>query len=945
MEIKPTGVSTPSIGESWEYAEKNDKLPNSGKFCVKKKLNVFISSNIGDLYESVRQELKEKIEDTGLANVYTFESNGSSTSTAHQEYISELEDSDVCIFLIDNYDGVNAGTQKEIDHAKKHNIKSLYYFCDERSKTKTSVEESLLGENYSKISHVHNFSDFCDSSFNDLMKDIIFIYHNYCIGRLNYTEFEDSQKLGLPASNIGLTEIPKSVLKEVDECKATIKAFVLNKKDSFDDNDIQSTNAIDDWCNNFLNVLLSGKKINDINSSIFFDILKGYQEDEAFFNLTKMRWKAVQYYFLGNINRCIESAQEALEYAKETDQPSWIIKDILLDIRNQKHLANISKNILFSKSEEQKELMESNEQLYYPVMDRIISSLGQQYIDNLYQSKIDSPFTVSLGSNFDYCVELIASAYVIAMYHGSLTHILMLYDRLKELLFYLSSRFDNWELKLSLLKLEVFDGNSEKVKRVLDTFPILLNQMNSHEALSIISFSNNHPIEFKRQLGLNVGFGCIGYYLNDSDFASYYDQFKKSINSWLNTDKRMLELGNSIMYALDGVAYRISQNDLALFCCDIIERHYNRWLNKLFKIISSHVDLNRLDEETSCKLIEVIENCFNDEQDRQEIMHNAYFLINMRKQSKQKTEKLDKLIEEYFPTFYENRYTLEFTDDKSFFTGYITQMISTIKKDNEEQGKNGCYYGTATDHFETIISILSQMKIDLSEDITNEIITTSIETLLYSKQSIPVKNSAAILLILIFKNYADSSKYSNQIDELMSNRDNINFGDSLVMSSNISSTSLKISIDLLLSYLGKDVYSDLIKLFSLLKNDTATIISVSYDINAILEIMDDESFDTSISIIIVQNVLNWLRNDYMNIRWHALNIMMALSRNGNYDSIVNGEVINLIDHDNLYIKNRVLHLLDYRAISSDTKKYVMTKCLVDDNYLVRKVAREIKMSD
>ena len=53
-------------------------------------------------YDKVRAELKKAIERTQLVDVYTFESRGASTLPAGDHYILALEDSDICIFLIDN---------------------------------------------------------------------------------------------------------------------------------------------------------------------------------------------------------------------------------------------------------------------------------------------------------------------------------------------------------------------------------------------------------------------------------------------------------------------------------------------------------------------------------------------------------------------------------------------------------------------------------------------------------------------------------------------------------------------------------------------------------------------------------------------------------------------------------------------------------------------------
>ena len=131
MAIRLTGFSTPIGGFNWEYLDKA-KARMKEELYPTRKLQVFISSKCGEpKYDSARKNLKDKIEATGLADVYLFEGTEASTLTAKSDYLLSLSDSDVCIFLIDNADGVPQGVQNEIDAARKSNIRSLYYFCDE----------------------------------------------------------------------------------------------------------------------------------------------------------------------------------------------------------------------------------------------------------------------------------------------------------------------------------------------------------------------------------------------------------------------------------------------------------------------------------------------------------------------------------------------------------------------------------------------------------------------------------------------------------------------------------------------------------------------------------------------------------------------------------------------------------------------------------------------
>lgn len=138
------------------------------------KIKVFISSKCdkaGDTpkYNPIREELKKLIESTNLATVYAFENESASTLSAGSHYTYALEDSDVCIFLIDNADGISKGVQEEIDTVRKKNKMALYYFCDENSAKKTELEKSLEGATNAKSKTVHHFGELSQNSAQALL--------------------------------------------------------------------------------------------------------------------------------------------------------------------------------------------------------------------------------------------------------------------------------------------------------------------------------------------------------------------------------------------------------------------------------------------------------------------------------------------------------------------------------------------------------------------------------------------------------------------------------------------------------------------------------------------------------------------------------------------------------------------------------------------------------
>lgn len=620
MGVRLTGISTPVGGVSWEYtkAEKNSTSP---PISPGQKIKVFISSICGvEKYDKVRGDLKSAIESTQLAEVYTFESKGASTLSAGSHYTLALEDSDICIFLIDNADGINPGVQAEIDTVKKHNIKSFYYFCDETQKEKTALEQSMMGAHFAKSKTIHSFSELSQGGAQALIDEIVAIYHYYCKGRLdlNCDENDEIQAVDVVGTEkYQLPTIPKSTLKNVDKCRNYFLKFVLGFSRGRYQDEAKKASEFDDWGIQFLPILFEGKSIKHFNTAMYLDALKAQQDNEHY-QVVQIRWQAIQAYFAGNIDKCVEYLEKALKLAKKTNQPTWVIKDILIDLRNQHWTRCTEKNEYYNPPA-QNELTESSEELYYPILDRIHESLHEKYIEGLYKKKTDSPYSVTIGNNLDQYGEMLASSLIVSMYNGSLTHILLIYEKIRDFVFYLSCKYDDWNFRLNLYKLAIFEGNEKEVKGIQDSYPEILNNLTADEAASIMDFCLNHPIKYKRLSTQLLAFGSVGYFLDDKCYESCEKSILGEIKSWLSSDTSVVAIGQNIFKCLSGVAYRMSQDMLSEICCQFIDRHYSRWYMDMFKFIANRIDLRKMSDDSAKKLVEHINSVFESEKEREQI--------------------------------------------------------------------------------------------------------------------------------------------------------------------------------------------------------------------------------------------------------------------------------------------------------------------------------------
>lgn len=947
MGLRFTGFSTPIFGASWEYTQAK-KQNYSLDIIPNQKIKVYISSISGSKYDKVTDQLKRTIESTELAQVHISRKKTTLTNPdkVHDSII--MEDSDVCIFLIDNADGINSDVWSDIDSAmQKYKKISIFCFCDEFSREKTIIEKSLTGNSLARTIPIHRFDDLSKNGASALVDEIISIYHYYCSGRIYLTpEDEESETQVINIADIEknqLPTIPKTVLDSVDQCKEYILKLTTGHSWKSPFEKPNGSSDIDEWCAQFLPVLFEGTTIKQFNTGMFLDTLKGYQTKEHY-QIVEARWKAIQSYFLGDVANCVEDLKTVLQLAKDTNQPSWIINDILIDLRNQDWNLCIM-NSQSTDFKAQKELDSSEDKVYYPTLDRLHESMYEKYIDGLYKKKIASPYTVTYGGDFSQYGEMLASSYIVAMYNGSLTHILLIYNELKRFLFYLCSNYDNWNLRRDLYKFAIYTGDKNEIEGVQNSYPEVLNKLSSDDAAEIMNFCSHNPIIHSRVCNQLQAFGSVGYYLDDDKFKEYQELIVSEIWHWFDDKHSSVNIGYGIFKCLSGVAHRMPQDTLAEICCTFMDKHYSHWYIDMFKFWANYIDLNRMTKENARSLVDHINRVFENEEERELIQYSPAFLSVLRTQSRTLTEELDKNVSIYLPTYYAKNYTMAITENPQHdYPEFIRNYLEQIKKDNQTQGKDARFSVHAEHSIAIIRVLLSEDAVCIDAALMNDLIATVSDTLLYSKEDIGTKLDAISLLSYIAIKYQGAYNQNQEIyEKLFENEEIITSNNFDGLISNIDGLALKIGLQFLYTAIGKDRYTEILELMPYIQSDIATTISVTRQIAQYIEIQDAVVLPRSVETIVLQNVLQWLHSDNTDIRWNATKILLALCRSPENANVVNHQIIRLIDTDNVYIKNLIMrNIYTIGGIEEATRDYVVSKCSNDANYVVRMVCTKEK---
>ena len=119
-----------------------------------------------------------------------------------------------------------------------------------------------------------------------------------------------------------LPTIPKSTLKNVDKCRDYFLKLVLGYSRGRYPDETETQVNLMIGVSSFSRYCLKANQSNTFNTAMYLDALK-VQQDNGHYQVVQIRWQAIQAYFAGNIEKCVEYLESALSLAKETNQPTW----------------------------------------------------------------------------------------------------------------------------------------------------------------------------------------------------------------------------------------------------------------------------------------------------------------------------------------------------------------------------------------------------------------------------------------------------------------------------------------------------------------------------------------------------------------------------------------------------------------------------------------------
>lgn len=904
------------------------------------KIRVFISSRCGEeKYDNVRMQLKSLIENTGFAKVYLFESRRASTLSAQQDYLYGLDDSDVCLFLIDNADGVPEGVLKEYQRAKAHPKKSLFIFCNENKEESTHIQKEITGAGGAKYYITESFDEFVDIGYQSLINDIGEIYISYCKGRLIDPEFIAATGSIEEIDTVASESLDKQIFKNIDNTKKLILNEIFTRSDS----KVEKTCNLDVYSSEFLKVLFNKKNIKEYNTNLLLSSLKEMQSE----NLHKVvveRWNAIQSYYLDDIEKAIEYENIALHLAHELQLPNWIVQDILIDLRNLYSFEAHSKNQYLLDNAAQKELDSEKSALFYPLIDRYERSLYEEIIKQSKKSSMRSPYSVTFGNSINQYGDYISNIYIMSVFNGSLTQLLRTIDRIKDIAFHLCHQYSDWEFRVLLLRMALTKGNKKEIEGITDLFNDVYGKMNGKDAKDIYEFVKGNPIKYQRNIAQLLAFQHLGYYFDDDFYTEVWQEISSIINCWIDSEDKLVALGDYIFDAIVENMLRLDVNNVVnSILIKVFDYEIKRFYDKALEALSK-LDFSMISDENVIRVISILTELIKDDSIRENLHKLGNAVISLRKQTPDLCSALDDAVMEMMPVFFENRYSLETRKGtQAESKAHIGKFIDQINDRNDTQGKNGRYSGYMDNPYKTIENIIIADNVELERGMVSKIIQSSVDTLYAENQTFGAKVHA-INLITFLRLVSDNTTfdYENLMDKLIKDEEYIFRGaenmfldktSKATMYFNFSMMKLvfnKIDVEEVLSLLSS--YTDL-EIFEKLEA-LKTIISIFE--NGKSELVDDK-----VLLLILQFTLGSTNDSNHDVRYYAIKALLHFLSSNNKEPIMK-KLLSIMDYDSVYIKSQIMNYSEkLKGLDEESFAFIKEKALVDNHFVIRKRAQKL----
>lgn len=904
---------------------------------IEYKVKVFISSKCGGKYTLVRKALKSLLSETNIVQVFIFEELGASSQHVIDSYITKLDDSDLCVFLIDNKDDVPEAVLREQKRARELKKRALYIFCDEDKKEPTELQLEIRDSFREKYDVVHEFSDFIEKAYTGIMRDVVDIYRNYC--REQFIDFainEETEEINVINNNY---IINKELFQGFTMTRNVAKEIIFNTKK-------EESSRLNFKLDKSLSIMLSNLLGRNTNIPINYSRLANElcnRHESYLKSFITYRVRAIEAYFSNELDECANELENAYNESINNDKiPNWLSNDVLIDWRNIIILQDEINNQYSLETKPQTLLEENQENVYYPLLDRCTGSLSQKLLKRLMNQKIDSPYTTHF-EGVDDILDDVSNSFILSMTYGSLTHLLLIRDRMISILSSLNFLYYDHNMYIFLAKLLLIEQKDKELEKIIRAFNQSTDTINETDIENMISGINLIPVPHKRFISKLLILKHYGYYFSDDLFTSYVYEVFKEVEIWIEDENRILSIASYIFEFLIYNISRIDNNKIIEVCITLIEKNFRRYFDNILKVLS-RINYSKISTINQERVINLTIDMIRNEEIRKGCNALSSYLIVLRENITIDVELLDTTIKECMNSFYLSEYLLEIEHDRGDETyKHIDRYVEKINQRNKEQGKNGTIIGYADDPYKTIRNIIEFDKLTLDTKHIKSILSSIVSTLREEKQTIGDKIRAIELFIYLKNEYPNEKELDLTFYSIIEDKELVLCGHEDMFFEKASLSTLEFSFMMLQLCFNKYDFSDFLAKMAIFSQKSETEIIESFEtLKSFLYNVDFDKLEDSVLSTIIQYSIGLSSHKEKDIRVQATRTMILLCKS-KYKELALSQLSKMMDNEIYQIKIEIMYGVYELDFKDNTKKnYIIKKGLADNHYLIRKAANEIK---
>lgn len=894
---------------------------------IEHKVSIFLSSKCGGKYEIMRKALRQLLLETGLTEVYCFETEPGSSESMPSAYLQYVDWSQLLILIVDNEDDISPATMSEFKRARELGIRILAIFCNEYSKNKTEVEQEIIAQNLCKFSTAPKFSDIAEMAYKSVLQDVIAVYRKKKELKEETTALPDITEMTAAPDAL----VSKHLLDEFGNTKQALVSILNGQVPTKD------TNEIDTLFQDFLQVILCRNNFDKTS----FEKLKALilqKHATPIKEVIEKRLDALELYFSNDIDACVKKLDEVADIVgANADIPRWIYNDIAIDLRNMISLQQNIKGQYVVHNKGQYIIDTSSEYLYFPSIDRLSNNIKESVIKEYNNINLQSPYTTTLGGS-EQVFSDISSCFCVALLYGSITHLKMVRWYMIEILQALTQEYTDQNFHAELVRLLILQCEEKTLQSILRTYNKSYDIVTSVEIEGIIQSIKHLPLEYECTFASLLLLEYLGNYMSNAQFELHAQWLNSYIEKWLADDNRVFNFHNNFK--------KIFQNCYRRFSSETLAKHILAFLSSENAIFCSnacelmqYVTIKDLPHDTQTAIKEQLAKLINEKADIPNLRHGIIiFCMNATID----LTNIEDAIKEQMPDFYNGEYNLEIHDtDKDALLNHIDTYLQSIRTRTEIQGKNGCYSGFAGNPCGTIENIITMNNLVLSWKELNPIADIVSAFVLAPNQSCGEKLKAINLLTMLILAFPDEKELTKTVTVAVQKRDEIFKVISLDLFDRVSISTLSFALDFLSVLLGTIDTDKVISSFSLVTTmDDRDIISCLGYTHKVLEKTDLDKIPDEILLSILHISLSAFGNKERDIRFLAVKCLIELTHS-KYKEVALKQLSLCMDWGSSDIKIAIISRISKIQDDSKTKEYIIQKAKVDNHYAVRQIANDI----